>query len=187
MKRILKIASRIVLILFLLALAHHLTMSGKERAALFVARGLDLDAKQQYNEAYEYGRMAVRRNPRSAEAHKLLGHEAQLKDRFSESVRELEIAVRLDPKDAESYYYLGSELGRYKQYRAEIRCLKTALLLKPNAIPAHYDLGICYAATGQNTLAMQRYQILRKSDDALAIRLLHRIQHESPVATESVI
>lgn len=126
--------------------------------------------------AEEY-RLAIRRDPRIAEAYRDLG--ALLLDwhDYPGAVAALEQAVQLGQQDGETYYWLGRGLMGKSDWPAAAAAFETATRMKPDDAEAYADLGLVRMVQGDVTGAADalRASIELKPDNADAHALLETL------------
>ncbi len=99
---------------------------------------------REYEKAEKALREAVKHNPKSANAHYLLGFVHSCTGNFTVSVELLEVADELYPNHPEILRCLGWSMYHDKQKARGIVLLERALFLAPNDPLILNDLGVCH-------------------------------------------
>ena len=90
----------------------------------------------------------VKKSPKKARPHSILGIAYSEKGRFEEAIRENQTAIKLDPYYTYAYINLGALYGSQGHFEEAIREFKTAIKLNPNHVEAHNNLGVAYYKKG---------------------------------------
>ncbi len=93
------------------------------------------------------------------------------------AVRSFSEAVSLDPDYDAAYLGLGKAYTRLKEYTKAIEAYRKGIGLRPERPypDVHFDLGLLYLAVGRLDSAKREYEVLKKTDSALAARLMDLI------------
>ncbi len=87
-------------------------------------------------------RQAIARQPKSVDAHTLLGTALSLVPKRTEAIAEFETAIRLAPASATVHYGLGLAFGRFAEPEASRKALEKAIALDPLLADAHVSLAL---------------------------------------------
>jgi predicted O-linked N-acetylglucosamine transferase (SPINDLY family) len=101
----------------------------------------------------------IARDPRHADALRLLGVVAQQSGRHERAVDLLEQAIAVNRRIAEYHSDLGLALHALGRYPQAVAAFQAALQLKPNLVEAHFNLANTLRADGQIDHAIATYQI----------------------------
>ena len=104
-------------------------------------------------------------NANSAEAHKILGLDCTIVSRFDLAETEFREAARLEPGSAEIHYFLARTYytrGVYPLARAEF---ETAIQRDASYMKAYNNLGLTMEILGNNSAALEDYQMAIKLDE----------------------
>ncbi len=99
---------------------------------------------RQFPNAIKALKQAKRVNPKSANAHYLLGFAYSSVNEWKESIYELEIADSMEPNHPEILRCLGWSVYHYGEKERGIVLLKRATMMSPDDIFILCDLGVCY-------------------------------------------
>jgi tetratricopeptide (TPR) repeat protein len=113
----------------------------------------ELIAKGSLKEAEVTLRQLVAADPKSADAHILLGTALLLEGVRGESLEHLTTAVRLRPDSANAHNKLGMALSRFLEIKTAREEFEKALELDPNLAEAHVNLSLILAEAGDFGLA----------------------------------
>jgi tetratricopeptide (TPR) repeat protein len=119
------------------------------RSTFFVSIGRLASSAADAAGAVEALERAVRINPNSAMAHKLLGTAFLLEDRTDEAFAELVAAAVLDPRDPGAHTGIGRIHLNAGRYPAAVAALRRAIHLAPGYTEARYALGTALMRMGQ--------------------------------------
>jgi Flp pilus assembly protein TadD len=132
--------------------------------------GLRLLWAEEYEKALPYFEMAVKKNPRYAEAYYYIGHCNAGLGRYTEAIDAFTHPIRIKPDDAKAHGNLGVVYGKLGRYTEAIDALTQAIRIEPDDAMAHYNLGLTYGKLGRYTEAIDAFtQAIRiKPDFAMA-------------------
>ncbi|HUV33239.1 MAG TPA: tetratricopeptide repeat protein, partial [Devosiaceae bacterium] len=128
---------------------------GAAQAAQLVAEGAGLQRGGNLTQAEVCYRMALKANPRSADAHNLLGTVLVLGGRADEAVGHHRKAVKLQPKQANYLSNLGAALAADGEHAEALPYYRKALALKPDFVEALHNAGKSYKTLGRSTEAVE--------------------------------
>ena len=114
----------------------------------------------QVKEALASATDAVKRDPKSSEAHNFLGLIHMSQSDYPKAVAELKEAVRLNPFFTDAHNNLGVAYREIKAYDKSLAEFQTALKDKTYKTPekVHLNLGHLYTDQGVMTAAVQSYE-----------------------------
>jgi tetratricopeptide (TPR) repeat protein len=118
-------------------------------------------------------RMALKLNPKSAEAHASLGVLLAQTDRPAEAKEHLAAALKLDPKNLQAHEGLGGSLLQEGQPAEALEHYRTVVELEPRNADTHNKLGRALAASGRIEEAIASFR------QALAIKPNHADAHNN--------
>lgn len=127
-------------------------LAAAQRSPVEAAR--HLLAQGHRSEAVRLLRQSLKANPRSAEAHRLLGQALMQKGQGWESIEQLTEAVRLSPDSAEAQSALGTALNYFGDPKAAVKPLQKAIALDPDFAPAQLNLGLVFVEFGEYSAAL---------------------------------
>ncbi|GAB4483111.1 MAG: tetratricopeptide repeat protein [Thermodesulfovibrionales bacterium] len=113
---------------------------------------------------------AVRKGPRKARPHSVLGTAYALQNRLPEAIAQFRAAIEIDPADSETHYALGLASAGMGRIEDAIAAYQTAVRLNVAYLNAHLNLGAAYARLGRMEDAAKAYKtaIMIKPDSAQA-------------------
>ena len=123
-----------------------------------------------YARAIECYEELVRSKPKSAEAHFYLGLAYDKAGNTRRAIEEYTEVVRLNPTSDRAYNNLGLAYKGLDNGKA-IEAFKEAIRIKPDYAMARRNLGMTYVEVGDIESAMQEYERLKTSNEALADEL----------------
>jgi len=123
----------------------------------------DPSALAQLNEAKEYCEMALKLNPKSADAYGCLGIIEFKRGNLHESEELLQASINLDPQEG-SYRDLGALYVVTKQSEDAEEMLKKALENNKDDALAHLELGYLYLQTEESNKALGEFHQAMKID-----------------------
>jgi len=127
-------------------------------AAYFHA--LALQNLQRLPEAEEETRRAVALDPRSADAHTLLGIILAGRGAHAEAVASLEQATKLDSQSFDAWFYLGRARYALRDFSGARDALHTAVQFRPEDAEAHFFLATALEVLGEKDAAIAEYRAL---------------------------
>ncbi|MBI1273420.1 MAG: tetratricopeptide repeat protein [Alphaproteobacteria bacterium] len=107
-------------------------------------------------------RLALRQQPRNADALSLLGVVLDGLGKPDEAVATIRRAVAIDPKAALFRLHLGTALISAAQYPEAVRELQLAAGMAPGMAEAHYNLGNALRLAGNGAAAVESYRAALK-------------------------
>ncbi len=117
-------------------------------AKLYVKLGQAHWNANEYQEAFDAFKQAVKLAPASAEAHNWMGAFLMGRGNLLDAIAELHKSVSLDPKYARAYTNLGSALAKSGDMAGAVAAFRRALALEPNSWAAHLNLGLALRENG---------------------------------------
>ncbi len=130
-----------------MALAALTFLRGQDRDS--IRRGIAAFERKDYTEAEARFRQAIREQPDSTRAHRLLGTVYAVQERFKEAEEPLRRACTLDPREENACFYLGRvcyHLGRFEDSR---KAYEAALRLTPDSDAVQRGLALTLEALGR--------------------------------------
>ena len=123
-----------------------------------IERGLQAYGKQDYAAAKRAFQEAIREQPSSARAHKLLGVTLTAQEDFESAEQPLMRACTLDPRERGACYYLGRLYYTLNRYEDSRKALETALRYDPlDRGPILLALALTLEAVGDVKAAERNY------------------------------
>ncbi len=114
---------------------------------------------QKKDKAEKALKQAIKLNPKSANAHYLLGFLLSVDQRWTASVKELELADELSPNHPEILRCLGwSVYNQNRRSQQGVALLERSRALAPEDPNVLCDLGVCYLNADQYAKAQQLFQ-----------------------------
>ena len=127
----------------------------KPSAETYFEMGLIEGQLSKLDDAAVEFRRALQLNPRSAQAHLMLGVTLRRKGDLVGALSQFRKAVELDPKDPEAQTDLGVGLKAAGDLTGAIAAFRRAIELKPDFEKARYNLGIALRAQGETGAAQK--------------------------------
>ena len=124
-------------------------------------------------------RQAVARQPKSADAHLLLGTALSLVPKRTEAIAEIEKAIELRPASAAAHHTLGLAYGRFAEPEPARSAFQKAIGLDPNFAAAHVSLALILVQLKESSSALSHLdQAIRIQPNAYAQLVKGRILME---------
>jgi Flp pilus assembly protein TadD len=123
-----------------------------------LAQALALHRAGKLGQAIRLYEKVVRKAPRHAGAHKLLGVACHQAGRLDEAAAALETSLKLDPSQKDAHYNLGIVLHGLGRYEEAAQQHDQALAANPNDFEAHNSLGAALKELGRCEEAIKHYQ-----------------------------
>jgi len=131
-------------------------------AAYFNA--LALQNSHHEEEAEREAQRAIALNPKSADAHTLLGIALSSRGAYSDSVSALESAVALDPRNFDAQFYLGRARYALRDILGARNAFRAALDLRPQDNEVRFFLATALEELGDRDGALAEYREMTQRD-----------------------
>ncbi|PIT71874.1 hypothetical protein B9Z41_16530, partial [Limnohabitans sp. JirII-31] len=134
----------------------------------------------QYEQAITHCNMAIRLNPRHANAYTNRAIALQRLGRLDEALKSFEAAIHIKPGHAEAHFNRGNALTELKQLEAAVASYDQAINLKSDYAQAHANRGVALTSLGQLEAALASCEkaIAIQPNDAQAIAHCRLVQQE---------
>ncbi len=136
------------------------TVEPKSAEQADLAQALLLQQSGQADDAIAIYRRALKRNPKSADAHNWLGVALLQKNALQEAAAEFREAVRLRPAFVRAYNNLGSTLAQAGQIEEGIAALERGLKVAPADLQLRINLGMALRSKGDAEGAITQFKSL---------------------------
>jgi Flp pilus assembly protein TadD len=123
-------------------------------------------ASGDYRAAASFARQASEADPKSAEAHRILGDAALLGGQGAEAEREFTAAIVLEPGNAKAVFGLAAIAEQQKKWNTAASLYRRALDLDPRDVPAARGLGRSLAELGDKSAARMAFGRAIENDPA---------------------
>jgi len=107
-------------------------------------------------------RMALEKDPQSADAYNILGAAFAGKGDVIQALESYRKALVLDPNHAETYYNLALIHGKMGEFKKAVEHCKKAVKIKPDYAEAYYNMGIAYDYLKDKENAKKQVEQLRR-------------------------
>ena len=124
------------------------------------AQALLFQQSGQADEAIAIYRRALKRNPKSGDAHNWLGVALLQKNVLEEAITEFRAAVKLKPDFVRAYNNLGSTLAQAGQIQEGIEALQRGLKYAPGDLQLRLNLGMALRSKGDAEGAIAQFRSL---------------------------
>jgi tetratricopeptide (TPR) repeat protein len=122
-----------------------------------VERGIEFNAKRDYDNAIVDFTEAILRDPMLAEAYGQRGHSYEAKGQYDLAIADCTAALKLDPKLFIAYHIRGLALTYKKHFDTAIKDFTDAIQLNPKSSQVFYDRGNVYVAISDYSDAIKDY------------------------------
>ncbi len=137
--------------------------------------GVALARQGKTGEALVQFAKALEIDPNFAEAHCNMGNSLTELGKIDEAIVHYREALQIKPDYPMARYNLGNALFRQGKIQEAIAHYVEALRTKPNFSEAHFSLSLAYSMTGNRSLALEEYRILKTINPDLADALSRKI------------
>lgn len=135
-----------------------------DNAEEYFMKGVKYEKSNQYADAVEAYKGAVKINPDYMDAYVNLGTVYYKLGRYADAVDAYKHAVKIKPNFQTIYNKLGTIYIITGKYLAAIDTLKQAVSMDPGNPNTHFNLGLAYYLNGDKDAAYEEYIILNKLD-----------------------
>ena len=129
-----------------------------ESVEILLAEGEAYLASGNFPRAIAASQQAIKLEPSSAEAYKLLGNILQARGKLDGAMRAYERAVEIRPSFAEAVANLGSIFYRQYKLKRAAEYYERAIALNPNLAGAYLNLGNVWRDLGEKSRALASWQ-----------------------------
>jgi protein O-GlcNAc transferase len=117
----------------------------------------------QFADAESIYREILARDPRSADAHQLLGVVLYALGRRGDAIESFSKATQLDPSRSDYQFNLGTLLAEETRWDEAIAAYQRAVALRPNFAEAHFGLAEALEATGRLDESAAAFELARSA------------------------
>ena len=139
------------------------------------AKGMKLYDANQFNEAAEAFKHAVKQDPRNAETYYSLGNCYFRMYNYREGVKAYKRAIELKPNHFEAYNNLGTLYHMLGDFKAAVTAYQEAIRIKPDYPQAIFGLGVAYLELKNKEGALEQHKMLAVIDPERADKLFDYI------------
>jgi Flp pilus assembly protein TadD len=133
-------------------------LSPSQTAEIQVALGRSLESEGDVEKAMEAYRLAIRIDPKRADAHVRLAVALDRLGRFSEAAPHYDAALKARPGDAEIFCDRGYSLALQGRDQEAEAALRQAIAKDPRLARAHNNLGLLLGRAGKSDEAMAEFR-----------------------------
>lgn len=130
----------------------------------FYLKGILARDAQQWDQAMEFYKKALRLNPNLEGAHMELGYIYYRKHLYDLEAQEYEDVLKINPNSADALYGLGTNFETKGLFTEAIEKLEKAAALDPDDAETLSELGLAYLTIGRKDKAMALYPTLNALD-----------------------